>query len=162
MDVREKAFAREYIINRGNAYQAAIKAGYAVRTAKQAYQWLDNTKTNQANRRLPYKPYLREAIDVELKKLEDAKVADEKEVMQYLTSVMRKESRAQVVVVEGIGDGCSEARLVEKPPDEREATKAAELLSKIYGMATDRVDLSGAGDLTIHVDYGDDLDGADG
>lgn len=137
MDVREKAFVREYIINHGNAYQAALKAGYAARTAKHAYQWIDDTKTNQTTRRLPYKPYLREAIDVELKKLEDAKVADEKEVMQYLTSVMRKESRAKVVVVEGVGDGCSEARLVEKPPDEREATKAAELLSKIYGMTTE-------------------------
>lgn len=134
MNPKEKAFVNEYIINGGNAYQAALKAGYARSTAKLAYQWLeDETKINQT-RRLPYKPYLREAIDERLKEIEDAKIADATEVMQYLTSVVRKESRSQVIVVEGIGEGCSEARLVEKPPDEREALDAAKTLAKIYGL----------------------------
>lgn len=134
MNPKEKAFVNEYIINGGNAYQAALKAGYARSTAKQAYQWLeDETMINQT-RRLPYKPYLREAIDARLKEIEDAKIADATEVMQYLTSVVRKESRSQVIVVEGIGEGCSEARLVEKPPDEREALDAAKTLAKIYGL----------------------------
>ena len=134
MNPKEKAFVNEYIINGGNAYQAALKAGYAKTTAIHAYQWLeDETKVNQS-RRLPYKPYLREAIDERLKEIEDAKIADATEVMQYLTSVVRKESRSQVIVVEGIGEGCSEARLVEKPPDEREALDAAKTLAKIYGL----------------------------
>lgn len=40
--------------------------------------------------------------------------------MGYLTSVMRGQSEADVVVVEGTGDGYSEAKLIKKPPDEKE------------------------------------------
>ena len=135
MNLKERAFVNEYIINGGNAYQAALKAGYARSTAKNAADWLNETMRNDdTKRRLPYKPYLREAIDARLKEIEDAKIADATEVMQYLTSVVRKESRSQVIVVEGIGEGCSEARLVEKPPDEREALDAAKTLAKIYGL----------------------------
>jgi hypothetical protein len=49
-----------------------------------------------------------------------------------------------VIVIEGTG-----ARLVEKPPDEIEATKAAELLGKVHGAFTDRMDVTaGAGQAT--------------
>ena len=156
MNLKERAFVNEYIINGGNAYQAALKAGYARSTAKHAYQWLeDETKINQT-RRLPYKPFLREAIDERLKEIEDAKIADATEVMQYLTSVVRKESRSQVVVVEGVGEGCSEARLVEKPPDEREALDAAKTLAKIYGLEKNNLNVNADMDLNISIDYGDD------
>ena len=162
MDVRERLFVKEYVINKGNAYQAALKAGYSKRTAQNAYEWLQKTLSNpSAKRHLPYKPYLKQAVEGELKAIEDAKVADEREVMEYLTSVMRKESRSSVVVVEGTGDGCSEARIIEKPPDEKEATKAAELIGKVHGMFTDRMDLNADADLNIHIDYGDG-DGTDG
>ena len=156
MDVRERLFVKEYIINKGNAYQAALKAGYAKRTAEQAYNWLEETPINSTKKRhLPYKPYLREAIEDELKKIDDAKIADEKEVLQHLTSVMRKDSKAQVVVVEGTGEGRSKARLIEKTPDEKEATKAAELIGKVHGIFTDKVDF----DVTVPVFEGeDDLD----
>ena len=155
MDDREKLFVKEYIINKGNAYQAALKAGYTKRTATHAYQWLDDgTKTNQVNRRLPYKPKLREAIDAELKKIDSAKTADEIEVMQYLTAVMRKEPRSEVIVVEGVGDGCSAARLMEKPPDEKEALDAAKTLAKIYGLSN-KMELGADMDLTVTIDYGD-------
>lgn len=133
MNPKEKAFVNEYIINGGNAYQAALKAGYSKATAKHAYQWIDETTLNQT-RRLPYKPYLREAIDARLKEIEDAKIADATEVMRYLTSVVRKEARSQVIVIEGVGEGCTEARLMEKPPDEREALDAAKTLAKIFGL----------------------------
>lgn len=142
LNVREQAFVHEYIINGGNAYQAALKAGYAKGTAQHAYQWLEEeTAANRSARRLPYKPELAAEISAELEKIESAKIADEKEILQYLTSVMRKESVAEVVVVEGTGDGCSEARIMKKRPDEREATKAAELLGKVRGLFRERVDL---------------------
>ena len=68
---------------------------------------------------------------------------------------MRKESKAQVVVVEGTGEGRSKARLIEKTPDEKEATKAAELIGKVHGIFTDKVDF----DVTVPVFEGeDDLD----
>lgn len=145
MDVREQAFVHEYILNKGNAYQAALKAGYTARTAKHAYQWIERTELDGTLKRsLPFKPYLREAIDAELKKIEDAQIADEIEIMKYLTSVMRKETRSEIVVVEGTGNGFSKARTIDKFPDEKEATKAAEVLAKIHGMfnQTINVDVS--------------------
>lgn len=141
LNVRERAFAHEYIINGGNAYQAALKAGYAKGTAKHAYQWLEDETQRNPTRKLPYKPELAAAISAELEKIESAKIADETEILQYLTSVMRKESVSEVVVVEGTGDGCSAARIMKKGPDEREATKAAELLGKVWGLFRERVDL---------------------
>ena len=30
LNEKEKLFAKEYVINKGNAYQAALKAGYKV------------------------------------------------------------------------------------------------------------------------------------
>lgn len=157
MDVRERLFVKEYVINKGNAYQAAMKAGYAKNTARNAFEWITQTLSDSDKKRhLPYKPYLKDAIEAELKKIEDAKTADEKEIMEYLSSVMRKEAKSSVVVVEGIGVGCSTAKIVEKPPDEKEALKAAELLGKVYGMFTDRVQGDLDTTLNIQVDYGED------
>jgi phage terminase small subunit len=85
-------------------------------------------------------------------------IADQNEVLQYLTSVMRGQSQSEVIVVEGIGDGCSEARAMEKAPDEKERLKAAELLGKRYGLYTDKVDQQVDMDLNIVVDYGDGSD----
>lgn len=155
MDLREKSFVNEYIINKGNAFQAALKAGYARSTAMHAREWIEEPKPHQTYR-LPYKRYLREAIDARLKEIEDAKIADATEVMKYLTSVVRKESRAQVVVVEGIGEGCSSARLMEKPPDEKEALDAAKTLAKIYGLEKNNLNVNADMDLNISIDYGDD------
>ena len=50
---------------------------------------------------------------------------------------------AEVVVVEGLGDGCSEARRFKKAPDEKERLKAAELLGKRFGLFKDKVEVSG-------------------
>lgn len=68
---------------------------------------------------------------------------------------MRGESLSEVVVVEGQGDGYSEARAMQKAPDEKERLKAAELLGKRYGLYTDRIEQEVDMDLKITVDYGD-------
>lgn len=44
---------------------------------------------------------------------------------------------------------------IEKPPDEKERLKAAELLGKRYGLYTDKVDLDADAELHICIDYGD-------
>ena len=140
---KEKCFANEYIINRGNAYQAALSAGYSKYTSKVAYQWLEEPKPNSTEKRnLPFKLELKKYIDEQVEKMESAKVADAKEVMEYLTSVMRGESKSEIVVVEGIGDGCSEARTMMKNPDEKEKLKAADSLAKILGLSREKVDLT--------------------
>ena len=62
----------------------------------------------------------------------------------------------EVVVVEGIGDGCSEARAMQKAPDEKERLKAAELLGKRYGLYTEKIEQQMDMELNITIDYGEE------
>ena len=135
LTIKQKKFADEYIIS-GNATEAAIKAGYSERYAGQnADKLLKNTN-------------VRAYIDERMQKLEDKAIAKQDEILRYLTSVMRGESKSAVVVVEGSGEGCSDARVVYKPPDEKERTKAAELLGKRHSLWTEKIDIEGG--LTIN------------
>ena len=84
---------------------------------------------------------VQEYINQQLDKISSEKTADAKEVMEYLTSVMRGESQAEIVVIEGTGDGCSDARRMSKAPDEKERLKAAELLGRRYGLFKENVNL---------------------
>ena len=72
-----------------------------------------------------------------------------------LTSVLRGKSQSTEIVVEGIGDGMSEARTMEKAPSEKDRLKAAELLGKRYGIYTDEVEADVDMELNINIDYGD-------
>ena len=140
---KERCFATEYIINKGNAYQAALSAGYSKSTSKVAYQWLEEPKTNSTEKRnLPFKPELKAYIEEQVKKLESERVATAQEVMEYLTSVIRGESQSEIVVVEGCGDGFSEARRMLKNPDEKEKLKAATEMAKILGISKEKIDLN--------------------
>lgn len=145
LTIKQQRFADEYIIS-GNASDAAIKAGYAKRAAYQ--QGAENLK----------KPHIKTYIDERLEAINSAKIADQTEVLQYLTSVMRGTSQSAVVVIEGDGDGVSRARLFDKNPDEKEKLKAAELLGKRYGAFTDKVEVGADLELNVKVDYGDGND----
>ncbi len=145
LTIKQQRFADEYIIS-GNATDAAIRAGYAKRAAYQ--QGAENLK----------KPHIREYIDERLETINSAKIADQTEVLQYLTSVMRGTSQSAVVVIESDGDGVSSARLMDKTPDEKEKLKAAELLGKRYGAFTDKVEVGADLELNVKVDYGDGND----
>lgn len=136
MTEKQKRFCDLYI-KLGNATEAAVQAGYA---KKAAYAiGAENLK----------KPQLREYIDRRLAELESSRVADAKEVLQYLTAVMRGEKDEEVIVTEGVGDGCSEARTMKKKIGGRDQVKAAELLAKRYGLLTDNVKVSGEGVVQI-------------
>ena len=91
-------------------------------------------------------------IEEKLAEISSRKTADAKEVMEYLTSVMRGESKASVVVVEGYG----EAKIIDKPPDEKERLKAAELLGKRFELFTNKVDVDGA--IPVIISGGEDLE----
>lgn len=130
MDSREELFVK-YFIKYGEAYSAAIEAGYKESTAKVAYEWLRETLTNSTGKRhLPYKPYLKAAIDAELDKIKQHAIADAEEILKYLTTVMRKESEAEVLARDELGAD----RVILKHPDEKEAMRAAEMLGKRYGL----------------------------
>ncbi len=154
----QTAFALEYIKSPNNAYQAALRAGYKKSSAKDASKWInpDILKNPNENERKKFRRELYDFIRAEMDKKEAALIADGDEVLKYLTSVMRGQSRSSVVVVESIGDFMSEAREMDKSPDEKERLKAAELLGKARVLFTDKVQQEVDMDLNITVDYGDD------
>ncbi len=127
MTPRQQKFCDEYLIS-GNATEAAIKAGYSRKTAKQ---------TGSENLS---KPDLRAYIDEQLAKIHSAKIADAEEVMKYLTSVMRGEHTEQVLKL--VGEGVQTVTDIDVSAKER--LKAAELIGKRYGLFTDKVGLEGA------------------
>lgn len=143
MTDKQKRFCDEYLIDL-NATQAAIRAGYSKKTANRI-----------ATENLS-KPVIKEYISKRMAEKESKLIADQDEVLKYLTSVLRGESQSEIVVVENCGDFTSEARTMQKAPDEKERLKAAELLGKRYGLYTEKVDQSVDMELNITIDYGDE------
>lgn len=143
LTVKQQRFCDEYLIDL-NATQAAIRAGYSEKTAKVI-----------ASENLS-KPNIKEYIENRMKEKEKNLIADQDEVLQYLTSVLRGESESEEIVIESIGDFMSEARTMKKAPSEKDRLKAAELLGKRYSLFTDKVQQEVDMDLNITVDYGDD------
>lgn len=143
MTEKQMRFCEEYLID-ANATRAYLAAYPAVKREETARANASRMLTN-AN----VKAY----IDERLEQLRSEKTADAREVLEYLTAVLRGETRSHVLAM--CGDGCQE--VVEKPPDEKERLKAAELLGKRYGLYTERVDLDpGDLQLTVKIDYGGD------
>lgn len=140
---KQKRFCDEYLIDL-NATQAAIRAGYSKKTAN---------RTGPENLS---KPVIKEYIDQRMAEKDAELVADQDEILRYLTAVLRGESLSEVVVVEGKGEGMSRAARIEKAPDERERLKAAELLGKRYQLFTDKVDVTGAVPVVLLDDVEDD------
>lgn len=143
LTAKQQRFCDEYLIDL-NATQAAIRAGYSKKTARVIGQ--------QNLSKLAVRNYINERM----KEKEAELIADSDEVMRYLTSVLRGQSQSEVVVVENIGDYMSEARLIQKAPDEKERLKAAELLGKAHQIFVDKVEQTVDMDLNITVDYGED------
>lgn len=129
MTDKQRKFCDEYLIDCN-----------ATRAYKAAYPHIknDNVAKSAGNRLLTYVD-IKNYIDEQLDKISSEKIADAKEVMEYLTSVMRGESQSSVLSL--CGDGCQE--VVEKNPDEKERLKAAELLGKRYALFKESVNLDG-------------------
>lgn len=130
---KQKRFADEYLIhlNATRAYKAVYKNVKNNDVAAAcASKLLRNTK-------------VRKYVDEQLEKIHTEKSATAQEVIEYLTGVMRGNSESEIVVIEGVGEGCSEARALKKKPDERERLKAAELLGKRFGIFTEKVQVEG-------------------
>ncbi len=143
---KRKLFADEYLIdlNASRAYRVAyprVKDGDVAAAAASRLLKIEEVKKYVAD---------------QMEAIHNEKTADAQEVIEYLTAVMRGKSNAEEIVVEGIGDGCSEARTIEKGPSEKERLKAAELLGKRYALFTDKVETDVDMDLNITIDYGED------
>lgn len=115
--IKWKKFADEYI-KLGNVYQSAINAGYSESYAKSdAYKLLE-------------KPSVKAYIDKKLSELEAETIAESKEVLQYLTSVLRGETHDEVYYkTEYGGEALGQVKVQNK-----DRLKAAELLMRRFGL----------------------------
>lgn len=143
LTAKQQRFCDEYLIDL-NATQAAIRAGYSKKTANRI-----------ASENL-LKPDIKAYIEARMAEKESELIANQDEVLRYLTSVLRGKSQSTEIVVECIGDGISEARTMEKGPSEKERLKAAELLGRRYGIYTDKIEADVDMELNISIDYGDE------
>ena len=161
LTVKQQRFYDEYLIDL-NATQAAIRAGYSKKTAYSIGQ------------RLLKKVEGQEYIEKRMAEKEKELIADQNEVLKYLTATMRREKKECIVVT------TSEERSIYAPDDNgtmrkqtvkketpqiveiparlSDANKAAELLGKAYGLYTEKVEADVDMDLNINIDYGDDDD----
>ncbi|MFM0675553.1 terminase small subunit [Streptococcus suis] len=125
LTIKQQRFADEYIIC-GNATEAAIKAGYSGKYA--------NTNASKLLQNTTIKSY----IDERLEELKSEKVADQQEVLEYLTSVMRGQTQEQTL--------CSIGELGQQVIDidvgAKDRIKAAELIGKWYGIWTDKQEIT--------------------
>lgn len=128
LTLKQKKFADEYIIC-GNATQAAIKAGYSKNYAK--------AQSNKLLENVGVKSY----IDKKLSKMDEASIANSKEVLQYLTSVLRGETYDEVYYKTEIGGEALGRVQVQN----KERLKAAELLMKRFGINVSDLDIKKQG-----------------
>lgn len=78
-------------------------------------------------------------IDERLSEIDSEKIADQKEVMEYLSSVMRGEQTEQTLKSCGSEWG---QEITDIEVGAKDRIKAAELLGKRYGMWTDKIENS--------------------
>lgn len=138
---KQKRFIDEYLLDL-NATQAAIRAGYSEKTAKEiGYENLT-------------KPHILAAIQDRMKELEDSKIASIKEILEFLTDTMRGNVKEEVLFL--CGDGSQQ--LIKKQVSAKDRLKAAELLGKRCGIFTDKVNIDGAIPVVIVDDLEDEED----
>lgn len=147
MNERQKRFADEYIIS-GNGTQAYMIAYPNIKKETTARAAASRLLAN-----VNVKSYISERLE-ELKK--DA-IAEQDEVLQYLTSVMRGEMKDEALMVVPVGDFESEVQRHNQRADTSQRTKAAELLGRRYAMWTDKQ----ITDTTERITFIDDLDDLD-
>lgn len=127
LTVKQRAFADAFI-ELGNATQAYLKA----------YPNIKNEETaSAAGSRMLGNVKVKTYIDERMAELASERIADQQEILELLTSVLRGEE--QSAVLRGIGEG---AQTIDDtmPPTTAERIKAAELLGKRYRMWTDKIE----------------------
>lgn len=155
LTTKQQRFCDEYLVDL-NATQAAIRAGYSKKTAKQIAQQ-NLTKLD-----------IQEYIKKRMAEKEDALIAKQDEVLQTLTRVLRRQEMDTVVVTckersSGYDENGKKVivekeipRVVQIPTRVNDLNKAAELLGKRYGLYTEKIETDVDMELNINIDYGDE------
>lgn len=123
LNVRQEAFCLHYA-KTGNATESYKAAGYAPRN--------DNAAAASASQLLT-NPKIKARLAQIVEELNSAKIANVREVQERLTSILRGEQQEEQVVVEGIGEGFSQARIVKRAPQLKDSIRAGELLARMQG-----------------------------
>ena len=140
LNERQKRFADEYLIDL-NAERAAIRAGYSKKYARgNAHKLVANS-------------CISEYIKKRMAEKESELIADQDEVLKYLTAVMRGEEKDETLTVNPMGE-------LEKISVRKQANqlKAAEMLAKRHGLLVEKVESDIDMSLNITIDYGDEDD----
>lgn len=140
---KQRLFVDYYIQLKGNATQAALRAGYSPRSA-------DVIAVENLN-----KPTVAAAIRARTKQLDSERTATTKEILEYLAKVLRGEEKDEIVVNVGIGKGYTEPRKVMAKVTTKDRNKAAELLAKCNGMFLNKSEIDIKG--TVPVVIKDDM-----
>lgn len=120
MNVRQLKFVQEFVKS-GNATEAMIKAGYSEKYAgTNADKLLKNTN-------------IQKAIKEHQEDIKTSNILDARQMQEVLTSIILQESDEEVIVVEGCGDGVSEAVTKKKKPSQSDRIKAIQLLARMQG-----------------------------
>ena len=130
LTLKQQKFIVEYV-KLGNMTKAAEKAGYSKKMAYSIGQ--ENAKK------------LEKEIQAYTESRMNKKIASADEVLEFLTKVMRGKIKEEQVVVEGIGRGFSEARIVEKHPTATDRLRAAKELAKRYCLTPDTINIKAQG-----------------
>lgn len=123
LNVKQEAFCLHYA-KTGNATESYKIAGYNAKTEGSVY-----ANANRLLKNDKVKARLKELAD----ELASEKIANIREVQEFLTSVIRGETTDDVVVTEGCGDGVSEAKIVNVRTNNMARIKAATELAKMQG-----------------------------
>lgn len=136
MTPRQEKFCVEYLIDL-NATQAAIRAGYSRRTADRI--------ANQNLRKLEIQSRIKKMRD----EYYDKTIMSAKEVEYLLSKAGRGELKEEVVVVEGVGDGFSESKIIKKRLSAKDRIKALELMGKRHRLFEDQNSKTGEEEVQI-------------
>lgn len=136
MTPRQEKFCVEYLIDL-NATQAAIRAGYSKRTADRI--------ANQNLRKLEIQSRIKKMRD----EYYDKAIMSAKEVEYLLSKAGRGELKEEVVVVEGVGDGFSESKIIKKRLSAKDRIKALELMGKRHHLFEDQNSKTGEEEVQI-------------
>ena len=121
MTARQERFCQEFA-KTGNGTLSAINAGYSANTApEQGSRLLNNVNIQERIRELQGE-------------IKNKNIMDAREMQEVLTSIIKQESQEEVIVVEGCGDGVSEAVTKTKTPSQADRIKAIQLLARMQGV----------------------------
>lgn len=135
MTDKQKRFADEYLIDCN-----------ATRAYKAAYPNVKKDSVARANgSRLLANANIKSYIEEKMAEMSSQKIADAREVLEYLTVVMRGGQTEEVLKLTSSG----EQRIIDISVSVKERMKAAELLGKYYSLWADRMNIQTDAQITF-------------